>query len=313
MSPTQTGQAQLHVRIDETDPRYVFVNGRRLARVIGAEGPAGGAPAAATPPAGEGGEPASGEGGQGGLGDLYDLSQAPEELRPYLEQELQKIVGNVGRRFEEAADFRKQWEPFDKVEGLRDVPVEELQELVEFREVFSDEEKFEDWWTQVGEKLGFFEGAEGEEEGEESPEGETPAWAQTLMERLDALEGTVKPISESVSQQEARARQDAAQAAIDTTLDALEGEHGEFDRNAVATLAIPFSDDPIEEAIKKGFAQYQQIAGKAQGELADSKNGQPNPAKPGGQPDTSPQQFTDLNDPRLKAAARQRLAGAGVR
>jgi hypothetical protein len=56
------------------------------------------------------------EGQGGGLG-LYDLTTVPEHLRPVVEPLLKKVEANVTQRFQEHADFRKQWEPFSGSRG----------------------------------------------------------------------------------------------------------------------------------------------------------------------------------------------------
>jgi hypothetical protein len=112
----------------------------------------------ATEPAAGGGE-AGGEGAAGNdqadssLGGLYDLGSVPEELRGYVEDVAKQIQGNVTRRFQEHADFRKTWEPFSQVEGLTDLPPDELQELVQFRDIASDPAQFDDWLVGIAEAM----------------------------------------------------------------------------------------------------------------------------------------------------------------
>lgn len=259
-----------------------------------------------------GAEAPAGDGqGIAGLG-LYDLSAAPEELRPFLEQELKKVDGEVTKKFQEHADFRKQWEPLEQIEGLSDVPAEELAELVQFREIASDPEQFEQWWESVGDKFGFFEG-EGPEGGEElGGDGgeEMPAWAQGLLDKVESLEGQLAPVNEHLSAQERKDAVAAAEREIADEFAKLEQEHELDDdaKQAIGQLALSYGGEP--DSIAKGFADWQKITGQAQGELADDKLGQPRPAVTGGQPGTEPEKFEGLNDPKLKAAAKQRLAAA---
>lgn len=240
------------------------------------------------------------------LAGLYDLSTAPEELRPHLAAELKKINDGVSQRFREHADYRKQWEPLENIDGLRDVPQEELSELLQFREIASDPTKLEDWWSRLGEEMGWFDGdgPDGGEGGEGGDE-RVPAWAQQLTERLDGLEQTVKPLHEHVSTQEQQRRTDEHKQKIDAQLDAFEEQHGEYDRDAVLELAAHYLQQDDPNAVQRGFERYMQITGKAQGDLVDRKvNGQPAPTLTGGRPDTTPQKITSFKDAKEAALAR---------
>src|SRR6185295_507378 len=97
---------------------------------------------------------ATGEGTDQGVGlGLYDLSSAPEELRPFLEQELKKYDGNVTKKFQEHADFRKRFEPYADVD-FGDVPADELGELLQFRQVLQDPEQLQEWLGALNQQLG---------------------------------------------------------------------------------------------------------------------------------------------------------------
>jgi hypothetical protein len=282
------------------------------------------------PEAAENGGPAGD--GQGGFGDLYDLSAAPEELRPYLEQELRKVESNVNGKLREAADFRKQWEPFEGVEGLGDIDPDDLKELVQFHEIARDPEAFFQWWgaiagqvdpndpqavetleqqwEQVGEAMGFFDGdgpagGDGDSGGFDGLEGdEPPAWAQSLIEDMEALK------QGSVQSQEQSRKQEAEQW-IASERQRLDPEGQEIDDEAwqvVCRLAAGY-DPNDDKALEKAFGDFQRIKGNGQNELVDAAGQRPGPANSGGQPDTSPEKFSGLDDPALKAAVRARFAG----
>jgi hypothetical protein len=302
--------------------RYVTYRGRRMLRFAGGE--AAGAPAAvqpeAQPPTGGQGDP--GQGGDTpaeGLG-LYDLSDAPEELRPYLEQELKKIEGNVTKRFQEHADFREQLGPLADIDGLSEVPADELSELIEFRQIASDPEQFEAWWNTIGENMKFFaddEEGEGGEPGDEFgdfEEGGEPEYVGEMREKIAELEARLGETSERQEEQSQQQRVDAAIAKIQTDLEAL--PHGETDPEkveainaAVVKLAHAYPDD--DDAIAKAFADWQQISGTAQGDLVDRKLGQPQAALSGGTPDASQPKLSFLDGDDPKTAAKARLAAGG--
>lgn len=277
--------------------------------------------------AGNGAAPDDGQGA--GLG-LYDLSHLDAELRPLVEQELKKYEGNATKKFQEHAEYRKQWEPFEQIEGLSETDPEQLEALLQFGQLMADpngaeilaqDEDFVDWWTQIGEQAGLFEGEPGGGEGgyDEGEGGqEPPEWASELTDRLDQLEQQLGPVSQSVSQAERDRQVQANNQEIEKTLAGLHEQHdvdGEsaFDDDAVRALAHQYIDDEklsLPEVIQRGFADLQRIQGQAQGNLVDKASDQPGAALGNGQSDTSPEEFSGLDDPALKQAARARFAGA---
>lgn len=241
--------------------------------------------------------------GQGaeGIQGLYDLSAAPEELRPLLEQELKKVEANVTRRFQEHADFRKRFEPLADIEGLTDVPGEELQQLLEFREIAGDPQQFESWWFEVGKQLGYFDddgtGATAEADGDDGETAGNPEVTQ-LME-------TVQQLSQRLESYEQQGAQQQARQDIDRQIKELHEQHGEFDENLVLRLARDYVSEP--DAIQRGFDDYLRITGQAQSELVEDKLDQPASANGGGRPDTTPEPITNFKQ--AQAAALQRLGG----
>lgn len=292
------------------------------------------------PPETNGQQPGSPAGeGQGGFGDLYDLSAAPEELRPFLEQELRKVESNVNGKLREHADYRKRWEPFEAVDGLSDLDPESLSELVKFHEVASDPDAFLDWWggvtenidpndpemterleqawEQIGERHGFFEdggsdeGLDGDDDdfgdvgGDAVMGDEPPAWAQELIEDVQQLKGTTV---ESQEQQ----RKEAASKWVDSERKRLDPDSAISDEDwdgVVCKLALGY-DVNDDKALEKAVNDYRRIKGEGGNELVESAEQRPGPSVSGGQPDTRPEKFGGLDDPDLKAAVKARFKGA---
>lgn len=247
-------------------------------------------------------QPDEGQGGTGTLDGLYDLSSAPDELRPHLESELKKIQGNIGRKLEEHASYRKQWEPFESIDGLHDVPGEELTELLQFREALtSDPASLEDWWTQFGQQMDWLDG---DDAGEPEGGGQDDPTKAIVEQVLDALRGEIEPLKQHISSQEQEKATAAESQRITEQLAELKEQHGDFDQDAVLELAAHYLQQGDEDAISRGFERYQQITGKAQGDLLERKEQQPGPGLSGGRPDTSPERITSFKDAGAAALAR---------
>lgn len=303
---------------------WVYPDGRRLARVAGGE--------IATPPAAEAGAGEGGAGGEaqdgGSLDELYDLSSVPEELRSVVEPIIRQVQGNVTKRFQEHADLRKQWEPLSQVEGLTDVPAEELSELLGFREIAADPEQFDEWLAGIAlaihketperfeaifERLGTESGLFGDEgDGEGEGDGES----DVLDQMRQLLDERLGPVEEKLNGQDAEGRVEAAKQKLTTDLEQIGAKHketygddAEVDEDTVKQLAFAYGG--ADDAIEKAYGDWLRVTGKAEGDLVDEKLGQPKSGPAGGAPDTQPEEFDGPNDPRIKQTALARMrAGA---
>jgi hypothetical protein len=292
---------------------FIAIDGRLLPRVRGGESD-GGAPAGvADPAAGGGGE------GQGDGPGLYDLTTVPEHLRPAVEPHLKQIEANVTQRFQEAADFRKQWEPFSGIEGLADLQPDAVKELVEFhRDVLSQgPDALKAWWTQIGEHAGWAQEVSGGDAGDDDDDDDlggddSPAIAD-LRGQVEQLTSLVEQLVEGHQAGETEKRTTAAKQAIESDLEALAKEHlGEdkkFDdktRDAILTFALRYPND--DDAVRKGYADLQGIKGEAQSSLVEDKLEQPAAALRGGAADTAPAEITSFAE--AKRLARERAKAA---
>lgn len=279
-------------------PWYLISGGRVFPTVRGGE--------IAQPGASQGDDPAQPDSGQGeGLG-LYDLSAAPEELRPFIEQEMKKVEANVTRKFQEAADFRKQWEPLAGVEGLTDLDPEELTQLLDFHsQVLSDPEAFENWYRAVGEHFGFAPQGE-QEDGEDGEDGADPQLEAAIERVIQTVDERLKPFEQQQTQQQQEQAIFAAQEEIRGELDALKEQNGEFNEDLVCQLALAYEGAP--DAIQKAFADYQRFQGTTESAVFDGKDDAPGPAVSGGSPATQVEPITDFAT--AKARSKERFAAA---
>jgi hypothetical protein len=185
--------------------RYVLYRGRVMPLVAGGE--SNGAPAAA----GDGGAGGAGDGGDGASGPIpWDLSSVSEELRPHVEAALKGVEGGVTKRFQEHADFRKQWEPYAGVEGLSEISPEDMARLVAFHQTASDEQQFEQWLRAVAQEFGIT----GEQPQTPAPgDGEPPDTNAALQKMFDDFTGKLEerfaPIEQFMGTSEASQREQA--------------------------------------------------------------------------------------------------------
>lgn len=274
----------------------------------------------------EGDAPAGGAEDQGADGTdsgLYNLDSVDPDIRTHLEPHLKEIQGNVEKKFREAADYRKQWQPFEEL-GLQDVDPGSVKQLLDFAQLAKDPEQFAQWWKAAGEEAGLtdqFKAADDldlEDVEDLSKEGIAQLISEKVAEGID-------PIKQSLEAQAAEARESQASQEVNDAYEKLKGENEalfegksaeEQDKikNAVAALAYPYSDDSslsAEALWEKGFAEYTSLIGQGEKGLLADKAGQPAPPEGAGAPSTSDDPITSFNDPRLKARGMEKLKNVG--
>jgi hypothetical protein len=251
----------------------------------------------------------------------WDLSRYPADMRDFAQQVLRDHDGDVTRRFQEHAEYKKGWEPFEQIEGLRDMDPEEVAGLVDFRNRLMSEggeqefinglfdpevEGSEDRWAEIGQQNGWLDDddAEGDGYGDDGDEAGS-ARERQLEQKLEELQNIV---TGRFQQEDMQRETEQLDQEIDQELNGLHDEFGEFDDEAVQALSLTFDGD---DALRQGLAYYFKIRGDSQQELVGSKQNQPDPALSGGRADTEPEQYKGFNDPRLKQNAMRRFSNQG--
>lgn len=235
-------------------------------------------------------QPDPGQGAPAETGLYPDLTAVPDDVREIVQPLLKQMEGNITRKFTEAAEYRKQWEPYQEL-GLNDVEPDDLKDLLAFREIAGDEDRFKEWVTAVSQELGLAPG--------ESPQGD-PEGGDLQQTIAQALDQRLSPIEQAF-----KASQDAqalaqAESMIDSKLKALKEEHGDFDDDAVCQLALAYEG---EESIDRGFADYQRLVGSVEKNFLDGKLRQPETPEQGGRPATQAKEITSFEDAKVAAKA----------
>lgn len=244
-------------------------------------------------------QPGAQEGGIG-QGDepsgLYAeaLSTVPEHLRQHVEPHFKKWDSQVQKKMTEAAEFRKQWEPYQEL-GLNDLDPQELQELLQFREIASNEDQFKEWYQAVGQELGLTPQEQEDLFDDLEDQGMSPDKIQEIVQQA------VSPLQERLDAQEYERQVQEHVEKLTQEMDALAAEHGDFNRQRVMQLAVAYGNDP--KALQKAHADWTADRAEAQKTLLKDKSSTPNPAVAGGAPAQALQGITSFED--AKQAARE--------
>jgi DNA repair ATPase RecN len=228
------------------------------------------------------------------------VSNAPEHLRDAARELVPHWDQYVQRQFTDNADYRKQWEPFEQL-GINQLDPGELQELLEFRDIVSDEDKFREWHRDVGELLG------GDENGAGEDEFDDPALSQ-MKQQMDQMQQFMQQMAQDreMQQQQQAFQQTAMQ--VRQELDGLKKDNPDLteeDEDYICTLALKYDS---EDAIKRGFQDFQKLMGRAEQGVFKSKETDPSlrvAPVGGGNNDTSTEPVTTFEQ--AARAARERM------
>lgn len=257
----------------------------------------------------DGGEPAApadggeGEGGGATADGLYDLSGVAPEIRPVVEQHLKAIEGRITPRLQEAAEYRKQWEPYEQA-GVNNMDPEELSGLLAFAELTNaaangDEQaltQFGEWYSQIGQELGL---GDQETEDEGTIEGEDQGLSEQIAE-------AVSPIYEKLAEQEQQQIYERTLSDIQNQTEKLQAEHNLSDEDMDTILRFAQSYDDEDDPISKGFEEFQNLIARGEKGLFAQKFNQPAPPEGEGPADNTPKPITSFDA--AKAMARERFA-----
>jgi hypothetical protein len=282
--------------------------------------------------AAESAQPAEGQGATDNPNAQY-LTDVPEELHPLFDDVLKRKDGDFTKRFQKAAEFQKQWEPYSQIEGLNGMSPDEVADLVGFYQTMNDPQAFIGWYEQAGKRLqdefgyqpsldedawvkagqenGWFD-PDDDGQGGGEPQGLDPASIEQMVKQ--ALEQELAPVKQFMGSQQQEQAVGQIRTELEDRYKTLLGEHQLDDsddvRDDILTLANAFAADESEQdPIGRAFEKYLRMTGKAKGDMVDEKLGHQNGNTLGtGSADTSPESYSH-DDPRIREAVLNRIRG----
>jgi hypothetical protein len=229
---------------------------------------------------------------------LYDLSSVPSEYRAEVERIAKDIDRNAQAKFREAADYRKQWQPFEEL-GLTDQNPDDIRQMIELSRLLGDESTAQDAVLALAKHVGLeVDGLDEEPEAAPDPNAE-------LRAQIEALQA-----AESTRQQEAAQQQELER--LQDEWDGIVQEHGPFtdeQQQAIVELASRFESE--EQPLVAAHKLYSQIIGLGEQGLVKAKAGEPTAAEPAGRASTTvapPETFEEAK--RLMTERRSQLNAA---
>jgi anthranilate/para-aminobenzoate synthase component I len=247
-------------------------------------------------------QPGGGEGGGTTADGLYDLSGVAPEIRPVVESHLKAIEGRITPKLQEAAEYRKQWEPYEQL-GLNQMEPQELEGLLSFAELTQAAAagdpnalaQIGEWYGEFGEQLGLTGEDEDEYEDEDVEEG---------PDVEEAVAEAVGPLYQQMQQQQHQQLYEKTLSDIQTQTEALQKEHNLSEEDVDAVLRFAQSYDDEDDPISKGFEEFQSLIARGEKGLFQQKFGQTPSPEGGGPADNAPKPVTSFEQAKLMARER---------
>jgi hypothetical protein len=243
---------------------------------------------------GDGVQPEEGQGAQTQQDSPWAqyLERIPEEARDAATEAFKDWDGNVTKRFQEAADFRKQMEPFAPLVTGRSA--EEIEWGLQFRDAAANDPKaVKEWFEGYAQQHGL---TEAETDQLEQDLLTDPDINQALQTQLGPLQQQVEAIQARFEQQDHAVRLQEAQTMITTQLDAEEKRLGDaFNREAIEGLAGKYIEADPNNAIQRAAQDWEQIYNQIQTGTLQKKVDTSRPAaETGGVANGAPEEIKSL-------------------
>lgn len=236
--------------------------------------------------------------GQGQAPYSEYLDRLPEEIRGDVEPIFKDWDSNVTKKFQEAAEFRKQWEPFQDL-GLTDVPREELESLIALRELAAESpEDFDRWLVETASERGLLEQME-QDSMEDPYQTEDP-----LSEQLNPLQQQLQELKEWKESQEYESRVSEAMKLVEQQVEEAAQKHPDVPQELAEQFLASFAESDPENAVGLAFEAAEKWMAQIQQGMVQDKLAQPEAAEQGSKADGSPEEIRDFRAASQAALAR---------
>ena len=239
------------------------------------------------------------------------LSRIPEDARQHVEPVFKEWDSNVTRRFQEASEYRKAWEPFEQT-GINQLPPQEVQELMQFRQMVAENpQAVQQWFNNYAQQAGLTPAEQKELEQEAFVDPDVQALVeQQLQQRLSPYEQKFQQFEQFMSRQQEQASLQHGQAEVDRQLSELKAKHPDANVEEFEPYVGKYVDSDPTHAIERGYSDYMALVAKIEKQMVKSKSEQPDAAESGGGTAASPEPVNSLEEAGKLALARLRTANA---
>lgn len=267
-----------------------------------------------TEPTADAGQPAEGQAAEAPSQPYADyLNRVPEEVRGDIQPIFHDWNSQVNRQFEEHANYRKQWEPYESI-GLNQHQPDQVQWAMQVAEAAQNNpQALREYLDQQHGPVQVEQPQQNLDEfAYQDPQQQ---WQDQLAQQLKPLQEQLQQFSDWRTALEQQAHQAQIEQAISTEVERLKQENASslpkhvlenFD-NLVSTFAERHAEagDP-RQAVQKGWADLQTLLNQTKTDALQAKLDQPAPSLEGGVADLAPDQPKTLREAQAIALQQMR-------
>ncbi len=257
-------------------------------------------------------DPAQPVEGQGETGDspwASYLERFPEEVRDEAASAFREMEANTTRKFEQQAEYRKGWEPFEQL-GVKDRDPAAVEWALQVADAAqNDPAAFQQWFEQTYAPANGLTPAQQLDQEFEDP---TAKELRELKAQFGQVTGQLGELSEWRSSQEQQRAQAEQMQGIEAELTALEKKHpDEYNR----TMIEMFVDRQLKEnpspqdgpqVVRAAFADWQKARNDLEKDFLQSKADVPAPAEHGGNVNSAGEVDNSLKTAGIRALEQMR-------
>ena len=266
-----------------------------------------------TDPTADAVQPEQGQGDGGATDAPYAeyLNRIPEQVRGDVEPIFKEWDANTTKRFQDAAEFRKQWEPLAET-GVDQLSKDEVAWLVQFRGALDDPQTMQQWWDGYAQENGLNQPEAPQEPAPLDDFGgfQDPQQLQTLIDQATGpLKQQLEQMQGHIEQQQQQQQQAQLVSQLEGQVAQLEKKQGrpfsDEERDVLARFASRYND--AETAIPRAYEDMQKFVGGVEKGAFQQKVDAPAAAEAGGVADVNVPQFKSVHDDGVKNAAMEFL------
>lgn len=207
-------------------------------------------------------------------------NEIPEPAHQYVRDALKYHDGLATKKFQEASEYRKRFEPYEKIDGFDQWTPEDLAEALPVLSALMDEEQQEDAVRRMAVHLGLIADDEDDdledfEDDDPIEDDGPPAWFQEQF----------APVQQFVQSMQQREQEQAARAYIDESFGAIEAEIGrKLNDDEVADIkdrAEGYARRGDPDSIATAWAAHKSVRTQVEKEFLARKRQEPGQAEVG--------------------------------
>lgn len=202
-----------------------------------------------------------------------------DEARSIAEEGFKAFDANTTKRFQEAAEQRRELEPYEQYVKGRDQA--EVEWAMQFVDALRNPTAIQEWFTGYAQEHGL--AAAQQAAAEQGVDEYIDPHVQTLDQQQKALASQLAEITQWRESQEQARVEAEFQTQIRTELDAIKAKHpDEFDESLVDKLLPQYIQSDPQHAVQRAWADAQALVAQVQKQWVDAKASQPAGAVSGG-------------------------------